>query len=1243
MTVADCKDRKTEKKKQEILTCLTTVLATAQRVADSEEILKTLSEGLLTHGFQSIVLKCGEKRTAMKITTVSLPSQVKKSIEDRRGTSLVGAECSTERVPFCDKTGKGEVIICSSEQVLPVLLGVPLPLEDYTLPTGAAMVPVLKDSLLVVASDHLTEEDVPTFSAFKDVLENTISSMCLLKEMKEQREFLERIIRSVQEGILMEDSEGNITFVNPTVMKMLGYTEEDLIGHHHSEIVCPEFLDVVKEQSRKRPKGIESQYEACLQCKDGTSIPVIVSATPLFEEKKYAGTLSVFTDVSSLKQAEEEIRSLKEFSENIIHSMHEGIIIEDAKGVVTFVNPKLEELLEREKSELIGKHWKEFTAPEFISKVEEETARRVHNISGQYEAALLTKSGRQVPVMLGATPVFKADQFTGVISVCVDLTVVKEKEREIRQKNEDLRLLSVINHALNKGEDLSTILHIAVHEVQTIFAADFVAIMVVGEDKQSINSKTCVISPDVRSALKDSSGVRQDLFTVGKGSIVEDTVKRKKSHLLHDQDLKGIFKGTLPPEMITEIQRQTQITSAIVLPLLTEDKVTGVMVVGSQEELNQSDLNRLKSLSKHLALAIDHASLDETYEKTSSELQTSLLQQTMLRKLLERLYVVKNQEDVVDIAAEELEQLGYPLFGLALKEPEGKYMNVLRMQPKNVIEKVEKIVKGITGETPHLDRIPLSGDVLTEAGERRTPLVTDNILLHKDENVISLPWTTFIEAWVGKDLILQEKISQALGVKSAIFIPLSMEKEFVGALAVCSEDILEHHDLVTLETFGQIITEALERLQYSRALEKKTQDLEFSNRQLSLLQEVNNALNSTMDLDEILEILVRGISSVFGYETPSIYLLSDDRKCLVVKEFDMGSKLLNGITKLVKIDLKNYEIPLFDGSLLKQVIDEKKPLISNDIPRVLKDFTEKESLRRLAEIMYKLASSNWITALPLIARDEVVGILAFGSKEEVGREDIMALSGFLNQAALAINKAKLYEDLKEASQVKSEFIDIASHELRTPLTSIKLYLDMIERGRYGELSEELEEKIRLLQTREEKVENIIDNILVSSKVKKDKLELKKEKISLVGLVNDVVAELRFLLESKNLKIEVEGPYEFPLIEADRDGLWTVINALLDNAIKYSQEGTRITVKLYDLPKEVEIVVIDEGIGIQQKFLEKIFDEFFIVPSESEYVRQDGRAGLGLYIAKGYVEKHGGRIWVESVYGLGSTFHFALPK
>ena len=1127
-------------KKSEVLFSLSTALKDFESTVSSDvDMYTTLSEALASHGFQSIMFNVDKKKEIATIITVNLFS-------DQENTLLLGKECD---IPIYDS-----VTLIACDQWLSQYVS-DSALSQYT-PHGVIF--PLNNGLLVVVSDKITEDVLPAFSVFNDLVTSFILLLEQLKQAKEQKRFSERIIQKVQDGISMENADGVITFVNLKLLEMVGYTEKEVIGRHYTALVHPDSLPQVKETKKRHLDT--SQYEAFMQHKSGTRVPVIVTSTPLLENGNLKGNVTVVSGRSAQKK--ETARTFKEFNEKVVHSLHEALMIEDTEGVITFVNPMTEALFEREKGDIMGHHWQEFVAPACIAAMKEESLKRKQGISGRYEAALMTKDGRKIPVMVCAAPLFEGDQFTGVISIWVDLTMVKEKEKEIRRKNEDLRLLSKINQALNKGTDLKTMLTMAIQEVQHIFDVRLAAIMVLEEDK-CIRSEPVAVFPDALSLCGSS-------FHMGEESVLKKVINEKEGYIA--SDVENVFKGILIPEMAAKLQEELQVTSVIVLPLIVEEEVIGIMVMGSQT-VDQTDFDRLKSLSKHLALALDHAHLDEIVQKTSQELQTHLSEQTSLRELVETLYTVKTQKEVIDSVAEGLKNLGYPYYSIAVKEPDAPYVNIVQIQPDNTVDTVKKIVKN---DKNCLERIKIPEECL-EKLQKRTALVTNNITLEKEKNVIFLPLEDVIQMWVGyKDV---PAVIKALRVQSLMCIPFQIETQFMGAFVVGSTGVLTHHDFVVLQTVGHITGEALGKLQYSKMIEKKSQDLEFSNRQLQLLQEMSNALNSTMDLGELLRILVTGIRSVFGYYTPSVYLLSDDKEYLLVKEFDINSKLLDGITKLVGFSLEKYKIPLFEGSLLKKVIDTGEPLITDDIPRFLKDYTEKESLRRLADALYRLGKVDWVAALPLMAADEPVGMVVFGSEHHIEVEDLKALSGFLDQAVLAVYKARMYEQLREASQMKTEFIDIASHELRTPLTSINLYLEMIQMDRYGELSPELKEKIGLLQANAEKLQEIIEKTLISSKIQKKGFELKKEEISLRELAQNVRAELRPTWEVREQKIEIRGPYKLPLVKGDRDALWKVITALVENAIKYSPEGAKITVKIYDRKNCVEVAVMDEGAGI----------------------------------------------------------------
>jgi PAS domain S-box-containing protein len=1226
-------------RENDIFFSLSAILLELYSSLESDSLFSVFSHKLAHHDFKNVILR-GDPQDTVHVVAYSLPPSIEKILEDREEPKI----CKLNAFPpFRNPIPEG----VSIQESIPLLSHIfcPLDSEAQSVPSQAAVF-FLPDHRVTVVCMHegFSPSHLPTLTRVRTLMENTLSAIEASVHRKEQNEFYQRILQNIQEGVLIENPQAQIAYVNPQLLQMLGYTEGELIGEHYSKIVSPEFLPIAERESKHRPFGVQGRYELCLLCKDGSSLPVIVSATPLFKDSSYEGVFIVLADISAQKNAEAEIRALKEFNENIIQSMHEAIIIEDAKGVITFVNPRFEELIGYRKEDIIGHHWQEFIAPEFISKVEEESARRPHGVSGQYEVAFLTRSGRKIPIMVGSTPLFENETFKGTISVCVNLSVVKEKEDEIKRKNEDLQFISHINHALNMGEDLHTILTVAVEEGLHIFNIDCIAILLLSPDNQ-IHVETYSLSPKLKQLFMPEIEKHMKItFSVKKGNLIDTVCRKKTPHIIQKEEIPHIYRQ-VPSSIAQKAEEFLSLESVLFFPLMVENHALGIMSIGSQRQLNTDEVNRLQSLSKYLGVAIHHAQLDETLQKTSTDLKKSLSEQIVLRELVETLYSAKTSPQVVSIAGEGLKTLNYQYYAIGLGDHDSDEVTIMERHIEgSIIDAVAQSVRQSTSHTPSLDTIRLYGKkgIYGRNGEPRV-LITDNLDFEIGKGVEKTSLVTFFQALTGVSKDQASTFSEIIHIQSVICIPFSGGKECRGVFLVGSEDTFTYHDFVVMETLGQIISEALEKLEYSKALEKKSRDLEFSNRQLNLLQEINNALNSTTDLKEILKIVVRGISSVFGYNVPSVYLLSEDKKFLLVKEYDMNAKLLNGIIKLVGFQIEDYRIPLFEGSLLKKTIDEGKPFFTNDVPRMLKDYTNNRSLKKLAGALSKLGNVNYYTAIPLMADDEPVGMLAFGSKNKIEQEDIDALSSFLNQAALAIAKARLYEELKEANQMKSEFIDVASHELRTPLTSIKLYLEMIKMSRYGRLSPELEEKVGLLQSSAERLQEIIDQTLVSSRILKEKLELKKETISLPELINNVITQLRLLWESKKQKVDLQGPYKLPPIEGDVEALWKVMTALLDNAIKYSPHDSKITIKVYDLPHEIQVSVMDEGMGIQHKYLSKIFDEFFIIPSETEYARMDGRTGLGLFIARGIIEEHGGRIWVESVYGLGSTFHFTLPK
>lgn len=232
------------------------------------------------------------------------------------------------------------------------------------------------------------------------------------------------------------------------------------------------------------------------------------------------------------------------------------------------------------------------------------------------------------------------------------------------------------------------------------------------------------------------------------------------------------------------------------------------------------------------------------------------------------------------------------------------------------------------------------------------------------------------------------------------------------------------------------------------------------------------------------------------------------------------------------------------------------------------------------------------------------------------------------------------EQLQELNRLKSAFVGVVSHELRTPLTALKAFAENLLDGVAGELNAKQHDYISRIQRNAERLTRMINELMDLSKIEAGKVELRAQELSLAELFADVLDVFRPLAQRKGVALDVTADERLPPVQADRDKLYEVLANLLENAVKFTPAGGRIeiTTKVRN-DRYLEVDVSDTGCGIPQEHLARIFDKFYQVQSISS---NHGGAGLGLAIAKGLVELHGGTMAVESVPGQGSQFSFTLP-
>lgn len=230
---------------------------------------------------------------------------------------------------------------------------------------------------------------------------------------------------------------------------------------------------------------------------------------------------------------------------------------------------------------------------------------------------------------------------------------------------------------------------------------------------------------------------------------------------------------------------------------------------------------------------------------------------------------------------------------------------------------------------------------------------------------------------------------------------------------------------------------------------------------------------------------------------------------------------------------------------------------------------------------------------------------------------------------------------KEADKVKSEFISTITHELRTPLTSIEGFVSLILARKVGDIPPKQEEFLNIVQAQSKNLKKMIQNLLEFSRFVTGKMKMEKSVTLVKDVLEGVLIGTKPQIEKKKLDLSLNINEQIPDVMADSEKLAMVISNIIGNAIKFSHEGGKLTIKMAKDGKNLLFSVSDTGLGLSKENLEKIFERFYQV--DSSLTRKVGGAGVGLAVAKEIVEAHGGRIWAESAgKGKGVTVSFTLP-
>jgi signal transduction histidine kinase len=287
-----------------------------------------------------------------------------------------------------------------------------------------------------------------------------------------------------------------------------------------------------------------------------------------------------------------------------------------------------------------------------------------------------------------------------------------------------------------------------------------------------------------------------------------------------------------------------------------------------------------------------------------------------------------------------------------------------------------------------------------------------------------------------------------------------------------------------------------------------------------------------------------------------------------------------------------------------------------------------------------------LIVVPVKREDKVIGILNLESTDPgyFTDEDVSFINILVNQAAIAIDNARLFEKVKEANAAKSEFMSTASHELKLPMTSIKGYGKLMQMGAAGPLTEKQEEFLTIITSNVDRMDRLVSDLLDVSRIEAGRIRLELEDVQMRDVINDVISSINTQIEAKKLTLSLSLPDDLPEIQADYGRMTQIVTNLVSNAYKYTPEGGSITITAQPengkVSDWISVSVVDTGFGISEEDQARLFTNFF--RSGDQNIRNEPGTGLGLSITKRMIESHGGELTVSSELGKGSTFTFTMP-
>ncbi|HYO72331.1 MAG TPA: PAS domain S-box protein [Archangium sp.] len=1045
------------------------------------------------------------------------------------------------------------------------------------------------------------------------------------RELELLRHLGELILSSVDEGVYGLDTEGRTTFVNPAAARMLGWTPEELIGKPQHAVM-----------HSKRPDGTPLPLAECRTYaafregrtfhvtdevfwrRDGSSFPVEYRSSPVRDGERIIGAVITFTDITERLRArerecelqrEQTARMQAEAVERRVHGMLESIsdafIALDRAWRFTYVNRRAEELSHRSREQMLGRTPQE-VFPKFSGSRSEQGFREAFT---EQKAVHFEEHSplRDTWVEMHVHP-----SEEGLAVYFRDITDRKRTEARLRLFE------SIVVNAYDGVVILEPVLEEGRRTRRILYTNEAFCRMTGYVKEELINSEALLLmGPEtdwaaierMRASLSRREPFREELLIYRKDGSPIWT----ESTLVPVSDQDGVLSHWVS---VTREASERKRAEGTALRLAREEaaRTEAEAAHARIEAILESITDAFFALDRERRFTFVNRRAAEVMQRPREQLLGQLLDEMLPEDALEGLargvsHVLEGQ------AVSDCEMYLIPLeawFDCHVS-PSGEGVSVYlrevtaRKRAEEARRRLSSIIEAtpdFVGSTDPQGR----GLYLNRAGRRMVGLAED-----QDVRAWSLASAHPPPA---ARRLLAESVPTAL--REGVWMGETLMRSPDGREFPVSQVLLAHFQADgTLEMFSTIIRDISDRKQ----AEESQQFLSESGRVLVAALEYEATLRS---LARLVVPRLADYCVVCMREDGEVQRLAVAHRdpareplLLALGRMRSGNQTQVGMQRVLRTGEPELVPEVTDAWLRASAEDEEH-------------FTTQRAL-----------APRSLMIVPLVARGRTLGSITFAFTGESGRRygpaDLSLAEGLASRAALTLDNARLYQDSQQATHARDEVLAVVSHDLRNPLNVISLgatyLLKHLPQGAEGT---SWRKQAELMRRSADRSVHLIQDLLEVAKIESGRLTVEPRPQDACQLVEDAIELHRTLAEARRLWLERELETELPRVLADRGRVLQVFSNLIGNALRYTPEGGSITVRARREGRFVRFFVSDTGKGIAPEHLPHLFERYWQAKGTRE------GAGLGLPIAKGIVEAHGGYILVESELEKGSTFSFTLP-